>query len=125
MNSKISGNIRKIRELRDLTREHVADELGMTVSGYSRLERGEVDITIVRLFRLSQLFNIEMVELIAFDTSNSVSRKDAHLPPAVIESHTICYREKYIQMLEMELERLKDQIEDSKERVPDALRTIK
>ena len=37
----ISSNIKKFRELKSLTREYLASELDMSVSGYSKIERGE------------------------------------------------------------------------------------
>jgi transcriptional regulator with XRE-family HTH domain len=40
----ISANIKKYRELKGLTREGVASELDMSVSGYSKIERGEIEI---------------------------------------------------------------------------------
>ena len=39
----ISSNIKKFRELKSLTREHLAAELEMSVSGYSKIERGGRD----------------------------------------------------------------------------------
>lgn len=45
----ISANIKKYRELKGLTREVVASELDMSVSGYSKIERGEIDLTITKL----------------------------------------------------------------------------
>ena len=46
MNPIVYKNIKKIRELKNLTREYVADELQMSTSGYGKIERGEVDLTV-------------------------------------------------------------------------------
>lgn len=51
----ISANIKKYRELKGLTREVVASELEMSVSGYSKIERGEIDLTITKLQKISEV----------------------------------------------------------------------
>jgi transcriptional regulator with XRE-family HTH domain len=49
--------------------EHVADELGLTQSYYSRIERGEVDIHVSLLLRMAHLYGISVVELVERDLS--------------------------------------------------------
>ena len=41
---KIVENIKKFRELKNLTRDEVAEKLEMSLSGYSKLERGDVGL---------------------------------------------------------------------------------
>ncbi|MCC5916075.1 MAG: helix-turn-helix transcriptional regulator [Cryomorphaceae bacterium] len=49
MSTRIGRNIKQIRELKNFTQEHFAKKLGMTTSGYSKIERGEVIISIEKL----------------------------------------------------------------------------
>jgi transcriptional regulator with XRE-family HTH domain len=56
MNKIISENIRTIREMKNLTRDFVAGELDMTASGYGKIERGEIDITISKISKLASIF---------------------------------------------------------------------
>ncbi|MEY4710453.1 MAG: hypothetical protein RIS28_1585 [Bacteroidota bacterium] len=41
-------NIKKIRELKGIARNDMASMLGITLNGYGKIERGEVDISINR-----------------------------------------------------------------------------
>lgn len=69
MYQNIYKNIKKIRELKNLTREFVADELEMSTSGYGKIERGEVDLTISKLDKISKVFNVNIDFIFKFDLS--------------------------------------------------------
>lgn len=69
MNKIISENIRTIREMKNLTRDFVAGEMEMTTSGYGKIERGEIDITISKISRLAAIFEISIYDLLFFDVS--------------------------------------------------------
>ena len=69
MNKIIAKNIRTIREMKNLTRDFVASELEMTTSGYGKIERGEIDITISKITRLAAIFGISISDLLFFDVS--------------------------------------------------------
>lgn len=59
----VLDNIRKIRELKDLSREWVAHEMGMSLSGYSKLERGEVDWTLTKLGQIAAILEVPVAQL--------------------------------------------------------------
>jgi transcriptional regulator with XRE-family HTH domain len=63
----VGHKIRKVRELRSLTQEKMANELGMTTSGYSRIERGEVKLSIDRLERIAEVLGVQPIDLTNFD----------------------------------------------------------
>jgi transcriptional regulator with XRE-family HTH domain len=65
----VGHRIRKVRELRNLTQERVAEQLGMTTSGYSRIERGEVRISIERLEQVANVLGVQPLDLTQFDKS--------------------------------------------------------
>lgn len=62
-------NIRKIRELKNLTREYVADELKMSMSGYGKIERGEVDLTVSKLIEIAKVLDVSTEFIFKFDVS--------------------------------------------------------
>jgi len=62
-------NIKKIREIKNLTREYVAAELQMSTSGYGKIERGEIDLTISKLYKIAAVFGITVTELLFFDVN--------------------------------------------------------
>lgn len=67
--SNVYINIRKIRELKNMTREYVAEELKMSMSGYGKIERGEVDLTVSKLTEISKVLDVSMEFIFKFDVS--------------------------------------------------------
>lgn len=67
MNPEVYKNIKKIRELKNLTREYVADELEMSTSGYGKIERGEVDLTVSKLIKIAKVLNVSIEFIFKFD----------------------------------------------------------
>jgi len=63
-------NIKKIRELKNLTRDYVAAELEMSTSGYGKIERGEIDLTVSKLYKIASILNVSITDLLFFDVSN-------------------------------------------------------
>ena len=69
MKYSVYENIRKIRELKNLTREFVAAELKMSASGYGKIERGDVDLTVTKLLEISKVLNVSIEFIFKFDVS--------------------------------------------------------
>ena len=56
----IGQNIKKLRELKNLSREEFAARIGLSPSGYSKIERGEVDLTIYRLGKIAMALEVSL-----------------------------------------------------------------
>jgi len=69
MENKVHLNIKKIREIKDYTREYMSAELGMSSSGYSKIERGEVDITLSKILLICEVLGVSIMQLLSFDTT--------------------------------------------------------
>ena len=67
--SNVYINIRKIRELKNLTREYVAEELKMSMSGQGKIERGEVDLTVSKLMEIAKVLDVSIEFIFKFDIS--------------------------------------------------------
>jgi len=67
MNATIFENIKKIRELKNLTREFVSQKLNMSSNNYGRIERGEVDLTISKLYKISDVLSVSVHDLLFSD----------------------------------------------------------
>ena len=65
----IGYKIKKLRELRNLTQEHMASSLGLSQSAYSRMELGETEITFSKLEKISEELGMKPEEIIAFNES--------------------------------------------------------
>lgn len=62
---KVRQNIRDFREDKNLTQAQVAERLGMSVTGYAKLERGESQIRVERLQQIAQILEVNVEELMA------------------------------------------------------------
>lgn len=113
MNTKIGDNIKKFRELKNITREYMAAELEMSLSGYSKIERNEIDLTVSKVQKIAQVLSIDISQILNFDASqvfnvsnnqhvNGIGAKES-----VFNITMDNYIEKYIKTLETEIERLK------------------
>ena len=110
--NQIAENIKKFRELKNFTRDQMAAELDMSLSGYGKLERGEVDITISKLYKISAILEVSVSQMMNFDVSNifNVHGNQTVNGVEVKEQNHYSdqYKDKYIQMLEQEIERLRN-----------------
>jgi transcriptional regulator with XRE-family HTH domain len=67
MGRDIGNKVRQIRELKNLTQEYMADKLGMSQRGYSKLERDEVKLDWERITQIAKVFEMEPMDLVSFD----------------------------------------------------------
>jgi transcriptional regulator with XRE-family HTH domain len=65
----IGQKIKKLRELKNLTQSHLADELGVTQSTYSKMEQGEIEVPYSRLEKIAELLGMKPEDVIAFNES--------------------------------------------------------
>ena len=63
----IGQKIKKLRELKNLTQTHLAHELGVTQSAYSKIELGESEVTYTKLEKISEVLGMKPEEVIAFN----------------------------------------------------------
>jgi transcriptional regulator with XRE-family HTH domain len=107
----ITDNIKRFREIKNLTRDQLASELDMSLSGYSKLERGEVELTVSRLYQIAEVLQVPPSEILNFDASRVFNISNNNIVNGIEVStqhiHHDDYREKYIKMLEEEINRLK------------------
>lgn len=107
----VGGNIKKFRELKGLTREEMAFNLNLSVSAYGNIERNKTDLTISRIQQIAKILEVEVMQVFDFDASLifNVNRNENGLcANSNAEKYIYAdeYREKYIQMLEKEIQRL-------------------
>jgi transcriptional regulator with XRE-family HTH domain len=64
---RIGKKIKQLRELKNFSQEYMASNLKMSVPGYGRIERNEVDVSIERANQIANVLGISLTELISFD----------------------------------------------------------
>lgn len=69
----VFDKIKSAREIKGLTQEEIADQLELSTSGYSKIERGETRVSIDRLQQIADILEVSIFELIPehFSINNS------------------------------------------------------
>ena len=116
----IGQNIKKFRELKNITREYIAEELGMTVGGYSKIERNETDIKFSKIKKIAEILEVEISQIINLDVIQLLSKNEqihaeGHDKTKGKSNYENIYREKYIKMLESENKILKELLKNKPE----------
>lgn len=64
----IEEKIRSVREIKNFTQEYMAEKLGITQAGYSKIESGGTKLSYSKLADISKILEVEVEELLAFDS---------------------------------------------------------
>lgn len=67
---KVGESIKKLRELKNFTQQHMAAELDLSVSGYGKIERDETDVSLNKLERIAEVLGVDMNTILSFDSKN-------------------------------------------------------
>lgn len=63
---KIAGQqLQLLRLERNLTQEQMGDKLNLSTSAYCKIEYGETDLTLTRLYKIAQALDISFMDLLA------------------------------------------------------------
>ena len=64
---EFGNNLRRIRKEKGLTMEALANEAEIEYRQLGRIERGEINTTIVSILRIAEVLNVEMKLLFEFE----------------------------------------------------------
>jgi transcriptional regulator with XRE-family HTH domain len=67
-NKVIGKNIRTFRHQRGWSQEDVASRLGISIPAFSKIETGVTDINLSRLEQIANIYELDVVQIIAMDT---------------------------------------------------------
>lgn len=59
--------IKSIRELKNLTQEYMAEQLGITQAAYSKIETGQTKLTSNKISDIAEIFDMDASDLMAYD----------------------------------------------------------
>ena len=115
---RIGSNIRKLRELKSITREQMASQLDMSPSNYSKVERDELPLTLDRLEKIAKIFELTYLDIINYDESkimnfighiSQVANSIGHIGNCYFSSQTL-ELEKKVELLEKRIQVLEENI---------------
>ena len=64
---EIYDKVRVMREVRQWSQEEMAEKMGMSVTGYAKIERGKSKLHYDKLEQIAQIFNISVNDLVDID----------------------------------------------------------
>lgn len=80
INDKVAARIKELRESKHLLQKGVADLLALSESAYSRLEAGKTHINIDTIYRLSEIFECNISDiLVTIEKKKEKEKLDALL----------------------------------------------
>jgi transcriptional regulator with XRE-family HTH domain len=110
MPKQIGEKIRQIRDLKGMSQEYLASQLGISQRAYSKIERNEIKIDWEKITEISKIFEIDPMELISFDDNlifNNCSQSGKFVNSQAISSSS----DKLIDMYESRIQSLEKEIE--------------
>lgn len=69
MKTTLGEKIRKVRELKGFSQEYMAEKMDISQRAYSKLEREEIKLDWGRITHISQILDMDPIDLIQFDDS--------------------------------------------------------
>jgi transcriptional regulator with XRE-family HTH domain len=85
----IGKNIKKFRELRNYTQAYMAESLGLSVSGYGKIERDETDVSITRLEEIARILDVNSGAIMNFDDKYILNLSNNHNANGIVNNQQI------------------------------------
>ncbi|MEY4702752.1 MAG: hypothetical protein RIR96_649 [Bacteroidota bacterium] len=105
---QIGQKVKKIRELKNFTQTHIASELGITQSAYSKIELGETDVSFVKLTRIAEVLGVSTEEIVSFNEQMIFNVMNNHTGNGLVINKSLPDNEK--KLYEDQIAVLKDEI---------------
>lgn len=90
----IGNNIKRIREFKNLTPEHVADKAGMSITAYGNIERGTTDVNLRKLADIAEALEVKEEDIVTFGYqiyNNTVTNNDNAAGHVVVFTNNVNY----------------------------------
>ncbi|MCC5945226.1 MAG: helix-turn-helix transcriptional regulator [Bernardetiaceae bacterium] len=112
----IGDKIRHFRMIKNLSQENMAELVGMSITGYAKIERNETNVSLQRISEIAKALGISLIELLSygeknfFYLSNHQENASNFVFNGNISEEIIALRHKH-EISQKEIESLKMQIE--------------
>lgn len=101
---KLGSNLRKLRELKNISQEFIAIKLNLSIKSYSNIENNVTKITHERLTQICQILEIDPLAMMNFDTDKIIQ--------SINNGHIASSSNNNIDMSEKERQQYEHRIED-------------
>ena len=109
INKQIGSRVRIARISRNLSQDSIAEDLGISVSAYSNMERGIVDVTVNRIMEVAAILKIKWSFLLSDSDENEFEKNLMRLSENKEKFHFPASKNKAID-IEKEIILLKEEI---------------
>ncbi|PIB33163.1 hypothetical protein BFP78_02575 [Gaetbulibacter sp. 5U11] len=102
--------IKEIRKQKGYSHEYVAHELGISQVAYSKLEKNETKLSVERLYKLAEILEVNVGELLDIKPTNQLNQTNKENTTGYLQQTANFYQdskeqnEKIIQLYEARLE---------------------
>lgn len=62
MDNKVGDKIRQLRNIKGLSQDNVAEEIGMSNGNFGKIERGEIDVSATHLIEIAKVLKVSVSE---------------------------------------------------------------
>lgn len=131
MKKNIGESIRKFRIEKDYSQQHMALELGMSVSNYSKIERNEIDLTINKVEKIANVLNVSLTKILNIEDVNNVTAQTNNGLQSINTNNPIINHynkevvDKLIHHQEIETVFLKSQIKEKDDLIATLIKKVK
>jgi len=124
LKEQIGLKVKQLRTIKNWSREQMADKIGISVAAYGCIERGKTDISVTRLARLAEIFEITLFDLLGITeknvfnfitgTHNKCHNWQVNSPPGATQDSTLQHEIEKYQLIQQsqqkEIEHLQRQL---------------
>ena len=65
--------LRILRNERGLSQTNVAEDLGLSLTGYAKIERGETELTVARLYQIADYYKISIMQILEINEPSDLN----------------------------------------------------
>ena len=89
---ELGRNICNVRRSLDMTQEEVALELDISITAYAKIERGETNVSFLRLTQIADLFKVPISRLVCNSNDYSVTDKEILKEIKLMKEEIVCLK---------------------------------
>jgi transcriptional regulator with XRE-family HTH domain len=93
---RIGGKIKKLRELKGLNQESMAQEIGLSTNGYGKIERGESSLSMERLDQIARALEVSTLDILQFDDNivYNINTMNSSAPNGIVNNYSLTEEER-------------------------------
>lgn len=90
---KVLENIKRIRKQKGYSHEYIAYELNISQVAYSKLEKNDTKLTVERLYRLAEILEVEVSDLLGLKATNRFNQTNMENATVYLQQTANFYQE--------------------------------